>query len=126
MGGNTMITLRTLKENEKPDNIIPEIINAFVENPQEDVVQFAEEQFANTEEESFSFKITRHQCSIYQQLDSPALKAIYFNFLIINQASMHYSQPEFAALVLEQNYETIKQAAVNEYLANLVGNYHTC
>ncbi len=121
-----MITLRNLKENEKPDNIIPEIIQAFAENPQEDVVQFAEEQFANTDEKPFYFEITRHQCFIYQQLSSPALKSRFFNFLTIYQLSMHYSQPEIATLVLEQSYEAIKQSAVNEYLANLVGNYHTC
>ena len=115
-----MITLRALKKDENRENIIPEIIKAFEENPQEDVVEFAENQFTNAEEDSFSFRMTRHECSIYKQLKSPALKSIYFNCLTINQISMHYSQPEIAAVVLEHMYE-LKINTIKEYLKNLLG-----
>lgn len=121
-----MITLRALKREEDPQNIIPEIIKAFYENPQEDVVEFANEQFANTEQESFSFKITRHECSIYKRIESSALKSIYFNCLTMNQVSMHYSQPEIAAFAFEAMYQSVKDLAVKEYLAKLVDICHTC
>ncbi len=120
-----MITLRTLKREEKPENIITEILKAFEENPQEDVVEFQKEQFANTEEDSFSFRITRHECSIYKQIEAPALKTIYFNCLTMKQVSMHYSQPEIAAMAYEAMYQSVKDFAVKEYLAKLVGNCHT-
>lgn len=117
-----MITLRELKIGEQPENIIPEIIHAFEENPNEDVVEFSGKQFANTKEDLFSFRITRHECSIYRQIKSSELKSLFFNCLTMSQVSIHYSQPEIAALAYEAMYQSVKESAIKEYLAKLVSN----
>lgn len=88
--------------------MMPKIIQAFSENPQENIVQFTGNQLEVTAGEEFYFKMTRYECSLYNQLESPALKSIYFNCLTINQVAMHYSKPEIAAMAFEAMYQSVK------------------
>lgn len=107
-----MIKLRALKEGENLLEIIPEIIEAFDKNPEEDVVQF-------TEGEE-SYEISRFDIKVYQTLSIPKLQEDYFYFLVLRYSCMQGDDPLVFSNHLEVSYLMTYEEAQNDYIAEIM------
>lgn len=108
-----MIKLTTLKESKNLSEIIPDIIEAFDKNPNEETVRI-------TNSEGKFFKISRFDIDVYQALPLPKMQDYYLSILVQKQFCMQCNEAVLLADLLATIYNMIRTDAVNDYLAHFM------
>lgn len=106
------MTIRNLKESESLRDIIPEIIQAYVENPNEAVITF--EGFGT------SFSISWFDLEAGQMMSNNTNRDLYLLFLLHRQKYDFFNKPYSMAALWEELIDSVQENGVNQYLARFM------
>lgn len=106
------MTIRNLKKGETLRDIIPEIIQAYVENPDESVITF--------EGFGISFAISWFDLEAGQMMGDTTNRDLYLLLLLHRQKYESFDKPYSMATLWEETIKATQESGVNQYLARFV------
>lgn len=110
------MTIRNLKEGETLRDIIPEIIQAYVENPDEAVITF--EGFGT------SFSISWFDLEAGQMMSDNTNRDLYLLFLLHRQKYEFFGKSYSMAAFWEELTNAVQENGVKQYLARFIDRSH--